>query len=299
MRIDKRLTDWRPFKIESRNVPQSAINVGKQIGRGSLHRVKLGNPLRWGRLSRPVSVDLAWQLFGLVLVAILALQVARLVWAVVAPTGPVGDWQRSASPSQGGVSGDTAARFDPFFRLAGGGEAIAVTSLSLKLYGVRQDFASGRGSAIIATPDGVQSSFAVGDVIIPGVTLKQVSGDSVTISRDGSDEQIFLDQSVPATAIGLPSSPSSTARLSNEIALTPRIEGGQVKGLTINPQGSGSAFRAAGLQSGDVLLSINGTPLRSLEESVATLDSLAPGGTVTLQIERGGKPVTINTKVGG
>ncbi len=261
--------------------------------------MKLGNSLRWGRLSRPVSVDLAWQLFGLVLVAILAVQVARLVWAVVTPIGPVGNWQRSAASAQRGVSGDTTARFDPFFRLAGGGAAIAVTSLSLKLYGVRQDFASGRGSAIIATPDGIQSSFAVGDVIVPGVTLKQVGADSVTISRDGSDEQIFLDQSVPATAIGSPSIPSSAARLSNELALTPRIEGGQVKGLVINPQGNGDAFRAAGLQSGDVLLSVNGTPVRSLEESVATLDSLAPGGTVTLQVERGGKPVTINTKVGG
>ena len=40
-----------------------------------------------------------------------------------------------------------------------------------RFYGIRQDQASGRGAAIIATPDGLQRSFAVGEEIVPGVTL--------------------------------------------------------------------------------------------------------------------------------
>ena len=61
-----------------------------------------------------------------------------------------------------------------------------VTSLNLKLYGVREDRATGRGSAIIALPDGRQMSFAVGEEVMPGVTLTAVGFDNVTISRNGT-----------------------------------------------------------------------------------------------------------------
>ena len=69
-------------------------------------------------------------------------------------------------------------------RRAGG--PVVVTSLNLKLYGVREDRATGRGSAIIALPDGRQLSFAVGEEIMPGVTLTAVGFDNVTISRGGA-----------------------------------------------------------------------------------------------------------------
>ena len=63
---------------------------------------------------------------------------------------------------------------------------------------MREDRATGRGSAIIALPDGTQSSYGVGEEIMPGVTLTAVAADGVTISRNGVMEQLFLDQSQPA-----------------------------------------------------------------------------------------------------
>jgi general secretion pathway protein C len=69
---------------------------------------------------------------------------------------------------------------------------VVVTSLPLTLHGVREDRATGRGSAIIATPDGQQNSIGVGEEIMPGVTLTGVGPDSVTISRGGVAEQLFL-----------------------------------------------------------------------------------------------------------
>ena len=138
----------------------------------------------------------------LVLLALVAIQGARLVWALLTPVGPVGDWKAPAfftAPSSSAELGS----FDPFFRLDSGGSAV-VTSLDLKLYGVREDRATGRGSAIIALPDGRQLSFAVGDEIMPGVILAEVGFDSVTINRQGSREQIFLDQSTAAETVGGP-----------------------------------------------------------------------------------------------
>jgi general secretion pathway protein C len=169
----------------------------------------------------------------LLLVAALAVQCARLIWAVVVPIGTVGEW-RPATIHSSAAARSGAAGFDPFFRLAAPSQNTVVTSLALKLFGVRMDMATGRGSAIIATSDGVQSSFAVGDVIEPGVTLKMVSFDNVTIDRGGVAEQIFLDQSV-AAPVAQPSGAnfpageaSGSSLLANSIEIAPRAENGKI-----------------------------------------------------------------------
>jgi general secretion pathway protein C len=237
---------------------------------------------------------------ALVLGAALAIQCARLILAIAEPIGPIGEW-RPATIHDSTVSRSGAAGFDPFFRLAAPNQDAVVTSLSLKLFGVRMDMATGRGSAIIATSDGVQSSYAVGDVIEPGVTLKMVSFDNVTIDRGGVAEQIFLDQSVAApvaqpNGIALPPGEASgSSLLANSIEIAPRTENGKISGMTLNPKGDGALFNAAGLEPGDVLTAINGKPVNDGED-VRSL--LAGGGTVSLEVERGGRRMTVSAKTG-
>ena len=124
----------------------------------------------------------------LLLLAGLAAQTARLLYAIVTPVGPLGDWR----PAQLVIPVDPAAllaSFDPFFRVsgAGGSGPAVVTSLPLKLFGIRLNEATARGSAIIAGPDGLQRSVDVGEEIVPGVTLKAVAFDHVTVSRGGGN----------------------------------------------------------------------------------------------------------------
>jgi general secretion pathway protein C len=151
-----------------------------------------------------------WTLLEFALLGLIALQCARLIWTALTPVGPLGDWRGSAS-SRGAASSEILGGFDPFFRLAGAAGPVTVTSLNLKLFGIRQDQASGRGSAIIQGSDGQQRSIAVGEEIEPGVTLKSVDFDSVTISRGGSDEQLFMDQSQGAATTPAPAAPAAPA----------------------------------------------------------------------------------------
>lgn len=124
-------------------------------------------------------------------------QAARLVWAIATPVGPIGDWvPRADAPARNNA--EILLSGDPFFRNARSDSAV-VTGLPLTLHGTRVDSATGRGSAIIATPDGVQASYAVGETILPGVTLAGVDADHVLIRRGSSDEALYLDQSIPAT----------------------------------------------------------------------------------------------------
>jgi general secretion pathway protein C len=234
---------------------------------------------------------------AVVLAGLVIFQSARLVWATVAPIGPVGDW-RPSSLSSRNLPLDRLASFDPFFRLQPADSQAVVTSLPVKLFGVRVDMASGRGSAIIATPDGVQNSYAVGDEVMPGVVLTQVAFDFVSLERGGTIEKVFLDQSVAAPLAGVsPAAPPAQAPVSvlqDMMIITPRMEGAKVTGLSLLPKGDGARFNAAGLQAGDVLVSVNGTPV----SDVATLSKLPSGaGTVSLDVERGGRRVTVSAKI--
>jgi general secretion pathway protein C len=263
----------------------------------------------------------------LVLLSLLALQCARLVWTIVTPVGPVGDWKASSAlrpvlPRSTGLSS-----FDPFFRLSGASAApVVVTSLDLKLFGVRENRASGLGSAIISTPDGQQRNFLVGEEIVPGVTLTAVGFDSVTISRNGTAEQLFLDQSSPAEVVApqngtapattftpapapspglvLPPQPTPTVvapprtgSITSEIQFQPRINGGQVNGVVVQPQGSGDAFRAAGLAPGDVILSVNGQRITSADQARSIAGQVGSGD-ANVQVERGGRTIPLRVRAG-
>lgn len=246
------------------------------------------------RYFSPPRIYLALEALLLILVAV---QGARLFWAIVTPAGPLGEVR---APLAGA---EPSPDFDPFFRLNAQPGTAVVTSLALKLYGVRVDEAMGGGSAIIATPDGQQSSFGTGDEIMPGVKLKSVAFDSVTIERNGASEQLFLDQSVGApvaapASSGPPTVPAATSpgtaglppSLQNEIGYAPRFSGDKVTGITVTPRGSGQLLQAAGLLPGDVVTSVNGQPATSPE---AVAGQVASGNPVTLQVERAGRKVTV------
>ena len=174
------------------------------------------------RLLRRLPRTTVYSVLELILLSLLAMQCARLVWTLVTPLGPVGDWKteaalRPAQPTTSALLGS----FDPFFRATPSAAATpaVVTSLNMKLFGVREDRASGRGSAIIGVGEGVQRSFTIGEEIMPGVTLTAVGFDSVTVSRGGAPEQLFLDQSPPATTVG-PGAPPYTPSTSTPMATT-------------------------------------------------------------------------------
>ena len=254
--------------------------------------------LRLAPFATRLSPKLPYQIVIVALIALLAVQCARILWAVVTPVGALGDWR----PASGAVTADEMllTRFDPFFRLGGPSTPAVVTSLSVKLFGVRVNQATGQGSAIIETPDGVQGSYAVGDEVLPGVKLKAVAFDGITLDRSGVSEQVFLDQSV-AAAIAQPGAApigsSSASALANDVAFTPRIVDGQSTGLIVSPKGTGAAFTAAGLKAGDVLVAVNGQSIKSIDDVMNVMPQAAAGGTVTLSIERGGATMTLSAKV--
>ena len=281
---------------------------------GSAVRLPRGLP-GWLRVGRRSPREIGPRLLVALLGALLIWQLVRLLWTVITPLSPIGAWQPQtaviASPAERRA---LFISFDPFFRSTPQGPASAtVTALGLTLFGVNINEATGSGSAIIAGEDGVQTSYAVGDEIAPGVKLVGVAFDHVLLDRGGARESLFLDQSgeapvaAPATTLPAPtpevgsaaatgvsaSGEMSPAALKAGVGFAPRAENGRVTGLVVQPQGDGAVFRAAGLRPGDVIRSVNGRPIGSASDAASLASQIAPGARISLEVERGASVVPV------
>jgi len=147
----------------------------------------------------------------LLLLLLIAIQCARLFWGAMTPIGPLGDFKSLEQMRPIAVAAPSVGTFDPFFRQAPGGPAAAqptvVTSLDIRLYGITANRATGGGSAIIGPANGEQRVYLVGEEIVPGVTLTAVGFDFITVSRNGQEEQLYLDQTPVAPGGAAPVTP--------------------------------------------------------------------------------------------
>lgn len=244
---------------------------------------------------------------------ILLIQVGRLVWLFLAPAPAV--QMAEAAPAQP-VDMGVLTRFDAFFR-TGAASSLAGASgaeaSQLRLFGVRAG-GEGGGSAIIGLADGRQLSVGVGEEVEPGLVLREVGPDFVTLARGQSLSRLTFTETPtgaapppppPSTDQVVTPSPAASAgavvdpqRLMAQASLRPRIQGLGVNGFTVSSAGNASELRAAGLQAGDVILSVNGTALNSPQAIGALRGQLADAPSAELQYERNGemRTTTIRTR---
>lgn len=251
------------------------------------------------------------------LVAVLLVQGGRLVWLFVEPSPAA-----SVEAPVAGRPVDTSIfqRFDAFFRTGGQSsmaEDTAAGSGQMRLFGVRADGAGG-GSAIIGLADGRQISVGVGETVEPGLILQSVGADHVVLSRNGAlSRLIFAETPVgaaapppppatpqvvaPPTPVVAPAAADAAvvdpARLMAQASLRPRMRGLGINGFTVSAAGDGAALKAAGLQSGDVILAVNGAELNSLDRIADLRRDLANSPSAEIRYERGGqvRTTTIRT----
>lgn len=242
-----------------------------------------------------------------VLIGLLLLQAGRLVWIVVDPNAPsmAPLAQAQIKPADLNVF----QRFDAFFRTGGLSSLADVTNADtaqLRLFGVRSGGA-GDGSAIIGLADGRQVSVGVGEEVEPGLVLKEVGQDYVTLARGLSVSRLVFSEvpvgappppppppgeqvvgpAAPASAPSAPAAAVDPSRLMAQASLRPRMQGMAIKGFTVS--GSGDQLAAAGLQAGDVILSVNGNELTGLDRIAALRGQLANSANAEVRFERAGQ----------
>lgn len=253
-------------------------------------------------LSRLDGGDALRRVCEIVLVALLGLQAARLAWLLLPPAGLT---PQATVPLDGPQSTPEWLSLDAFHPHT---VPVATANTSgLRLFAVRPGPRG--GSAIIATQDGPQQSFAVGDAIAPGVSLVAVRSDHAVIESGGVRGTLrFAALEAGTGPVRTPaaagpsaarhgastavdageSGPIDPAQLLAAMGLRPEEMDGRITGYTIFPRGDAAVLRQAGLQAGDVLLSVNNEALDP-ERHAALATTLAGASSISLTFRRDGQ----------
>jgi putative serine protease PepD len=142
---------------------------------------------------------------------------------------------------------------------------------------------------------------AAGDVL--GLN-DQIETNNTTVSGEGSSSGVGFatpgneDTKVADTIIG--------GKQVRHAYLGVQLNGSSAGGAQIStqlqsnssPVTSGSPASKAGLQPGDLITAINGKPVSSTDQFIATLDTYSPGDVVTLTVKRGGRTLSIKVTLG-
>jgi S1-C subfamily serine protease len=127
----------------------------------------------------------------------------------------------------------------------------------------------------------------------------QIETNNTTQSGEGS-----------SSGVGFATPINTDAKIANQIIAGTKVEHSYVGvslsstsagGAEISPQNGvqpSSPASAAGLQPGDLITAINGKPVSSTDQFIATIDNYSPGQTVTLTIQRNGQTKHVQVKLG-
>lgn len=253
----------------------------------------------------PITRSLPWTAaVETVLVAGLAAVAGQLIWAGLEPppwadagvAAPIGAHERQTPANIGMLTS-----FDAFHRavtaIAPASVRAPETMLNLQLFGIRADSGPGQGSAIIATPDNKQDVYFIGQEIMAQVRLEAILQDRVVIRRNGVAETLSFDRDgakAPQAAAPVPARHMDVdlKQFMTMVRLSPRENGG---GLVLESGTDAEMLKQSGLEPGDVLISVNGTPLTSM----AALVNLAANGAgnLSVEIERKGQRKVHDIKV--
>jgi general secretion pathway protein C len=195
------------------------------------------------------------------------------------------------------------------------GQDAPQTSLPLVLTGVIAGDEPSAGLAILGPNAQAAKVYAVGDSVPGGAELAAVLPRKVLLRRNGLLRSLSLPRQLsvnaPLPSAALPPSalaaPQFAARMRALVARRPTVlaallrpepvfVGGQLRGYRVYPGSDPRAFRELGLQPGDLVMAINGTPLNDPAQDQQVFDTLGSSSQATVTVLRNGvqRVLTLN-----
>jgi general secretion pathway protein C len=239
-------------------------------------------------------------LLNLLLLLALAALLAHWTWRFAAPQPPQPPADARADVKLGAAL--DSLRSARLFGAAEGGAGAAAeraTTLNLKLRGV---FAAlgGLPALAIVNVDGQDQAIAAGQEIQPGVLLDAVAPDHALLLNRGVRER--LDLEAMGRPLTLTNGDIPLTRQEVNLALAnPQSLGVQLRagsgpqpGLVLTRVAGDGVAARLGLQSGDVLRMVNGSPVANVQDLAQLLAGNANMQRVTLAGERQGKPLNLS-----
>lgn len=252
----------------------------------------------------------------LVTVALCAVIGLQLAWIIagqfggrdpsVAEANAADELRRASSAAadagQATVARIAAARLfgDPSPAAATGTGPAPPTSLGLVLVGVFAREEPEGGRAIIGESAAAARLHAVGATLPGGARLLEVYGDRVILGVGGARETLFMPRTatpglstataaVPPLAAPMPPAPGAMPDPNQLVRWQAVLKDGLIAGVRVYPGERGELFERIGLQAGDLVVEVNGTPVASEADAAQFAQTLAASPSSTLRVERGGQ----------
>jgi type II secretion system protein C len=190
------------------------------------------------------------------------------------------------------------------------------SSLNLKLLGTVVNERGSSWAVILDLDNDRQDMVGVGSVVA-GARVVSIERDKVVLSINGREEILVLGAEGPRSASGpVEQAPKESAastyvldrrtvreNLDNLPSLLTQARAevyfkeGRPEGFQLSQIQQGSILKSVGFQDGDVIRSVNGREVRSLEDAIALYQQLGDSDSYTIGILRGEKPRTLHVKI--
>jgi general secretion pathway protein C len=259
-----------------------------------------------------------------VLVAVIAWQAARLTWILLPRSSEPTPVSAIVPPpvSAKGVNAQRIADAHLFGVATAGNDPddlanVKQSQIPLVLAGTIASGDPTKGFAFIGESAATAKFHKVGDTVGGSAQLHSVYPDKVLLDRGGQKESLLLPRqgssilgarAAPAVAMTPPpasrfadnikriaeTNPSAFSEIVRPQAL---IAQGQMQGFRVYPGRNRQQFAKLGLQPGDLVKAINGTPLDDPQRSGEIFNTLSASDRAQITIERNGQiqQITLNT----
>jgi general secretion pathway protein C len=186
------------------------------------------------------------------------------------------------------------------------------TSMPLVLTGIIAGNDPKNGLAILGASAQTAKVYAVGDSVPGGATLHSVYIERVVIERNGQLESLALPRQTGGTARAPAALNNPNAALVERMRKTfteqpgliadllrPQAvrDGDKVRGFRVYPGRNRAAFTSLGLQPGDEVIAINGTPLDDLERGQEILRTLGSSSEARVTVIRNNQQQDLNLNI--
>ena len=196
------------------------------------------------------------------------------------------------------------------------------TKLNLTLKGVLAAGSTPIASAIIARgSNGKEEIYGIDDKIPGGITLREIHPEHVILERQGRLETLRMQKSKGSGQVSLnnkfQSSATSTIstassrklkNIRNDIIRNPASfskyavpvvvrENGKQIGYRLQAKQNSDLLVQAGLKPSDVIISVNGTRLNDMKNSISALNALRTANNINITVKRNGTEVPLNIQL--
>jgi general secretion pathway protein C len=219
----------------------------------------------------------------------------------------------------------------------GAGPGAPATTLSLILRGTFADRDPKAGIAMIDDPGRGERALKVGDEVAAGARLAAVYPDHVVLEHEGIEESLKLprDRNLAPTDVVRPTPTTVTSRpvpgaapsmtqpqgsaqstrassdlqqtvarlrhdpdeLMRRVPVVPVLDGGKLTGVRLSAGADAALINRIGLRPGDVITSVNGTPIDSFSRAQQIMSGIGNAGSARVTVLRDGKPAEISVSL--